>query len=200
MVVLKSSYSSNRPIVQNSQRGKELEEILSPNSSDDICLVFCIYPSSMVESRPSHIYSTYVANGMTGAESQVVNHHERGGGVVKVSTRTQIGALRNSVEQLSQKENIFANNFAKLEKCKSDMMQKKFHNNWRKNFAGNLITRLYVGPSAYPDWPGRLCAPGCCDDTRQGLVATPQKQETAAGRLHRGEGICRLQPDLWRFL
>ena len=36
--------------LQNSQYGKELTITCSPNSSDDLCLSFCIYPSSTVYS------------------------------------------------------------------------------------------------------------------------------------------------------
>ena len=56
---MKSSYSSNRPggnhpilhIVQeqNIQRGKELYQFCLPSSSDDLCLLFCLNPSSMGE-------------------------------------------------------------------------------------------------------------------------------------------------------
>ena len=56
--VFKSSFSSNHPVavhpifqtvlVENSQRGKEFNKFCPPNSSDDFCLFFCIYPSSMV--------------------------------------------------------------------------------------------------------------------------------------------------------
>ena len=41
-----SSYNSNR-LVQNSQRGQELNQFCPPNRSDDICLFFGIYPSFM---------------------------------------------------------------------------------------------------------------------------------------------------------
>ena len=44
-----SSYSSNRPLQQN-QHGKELNKFCPPKRSDDICLFFCLYPSSMVSS------------------------------------------------------------------------------------------------------------------------------------------------------
>ena len=32
-------------LVQSSQRGKELNQFCPPSSSDDLCLLFCIYPS-----------------------------------------------------------------------------------------------------------------------------------------------------------
>ena len=35
-------------LVQKSQRGKDWNTICPPNSSDDVCLFFCINPSSMV--------------------------------------------------------------------------------------------------------------------------------------------------------
>ena len=54
---MNSSFSSNHPgaihpilqfaLVQNSKRGKELNKLRSPNSCNDLCLFFCIYPSSM---------------------------------------------------------------------------------------------------------------------------------------------------------
>ena len=34
-------------LVQNSLRGKELNKFCPPNSNDDLCLLFCINPSSM---------------------------------------------------------------------------------------------------------------------------------------------------------
>ena len=45
---MNSSYSSVRPILESSYCGKE--SILSPKqhaATDDLCLLFCIYPSSM---------------------------------------------------------------------------------------------------------------------------------------------------------
>ena len=36
---------------QNSQRGKEFNTILPPNRSDDLCLLLCLYPSSMSLSK-----------------------------------------------------------------------------------------------------------------------------------------------------
>ena len=54
-----SSFSSNHPgavhpilqifLLQNSLRSMELMKYCPPNSSDDLCLFFCIYPSSMCE-------------------------------------------------------------------------------------------------------------------------------------------------------
>ena len=34
---------------KKSKRGKELSKFFPPNSSDDLCLFFCLYPSSMVQ-------------------------------------------------------------------------------------------------------------------------------------------------------
>ena len=52
-----SSFSSNHPgaihpflqivLEQNSQRGMELNKFCPPNSGDDLCLSFCMHPSSM---------------------------------------------------------------------------------------------------------------------------------------------------------
>ena len=52
-----SSFSSNHPgafrpiilivMVQHSFRGKEWNKFFPPNSSYDLCLFFCLYPSSM---------------------------------------------------------------------------------------------------------------------------------------------------------
>ena len=39
-------------LVQFSQRGKELNNFFSQNRSDDLCLLFCLYPFSMTE--PNH--------------------------------------------------------------------------------------------------------------------------------------------------
>ena len=57
--ILNSSFSSSYPgtihhilrptVVQNSQRGKELNKFCPPISSDDLCLFFCIYPSSIIK-------------------------------------------------------------------------------------------------------------------------------------------------------
>ena len=48
---IKSSYSSNRPRAEySSLGGKELNQFCPPNSSDDLCLLFCLYPSSMAGS------------------------------------------------------------------------------------------------------------------------------------------------------
>ena len=54
---MNSSYSSYRSgaiypilpiiLVQNSNLGKELNPFCPPSSSDDLCLLFCLYPSSM---------------------------------------------------------------------------------------------------------------------------------------------------------
>ena len=38
-------------LVQNSQRGKELKQLCPPNSSDDLCLLFCINRSSLCTSN-----------------------------------------------------------------------------------------------------------------------------------------------------
>ena len=56
--LMNCSFSLNHPdaihpnlqivLVQNSQRGKELNKCCPPHSSDDLCLCFCLYPSSMV--------------------------------------------------------------------------------------------------------------------------------------------------------
>ena len=55
--ILNSSFSfksswSNSPVrqtvpVQKSWRGKEFNKFCAPNRSDDLCLIFCLYPSSM---------------------------------------------------------------------------------------------------------------------------------------------------------
>ena len=56
---MNSSFSLNHPgaiypilqivLVQNSERGKEVNrKFCPPNSSNDLCLFFCLYPSSMV--------------------------------------------------------------------------------------------------------------------------------------------------------
>ena len=42
-----SSYSSNRPTAKQLYRGKELDKFCPANSSDDLCLLFCIYPASI---------------------------------------------------------------------------------------------------------------------------------------------------------
>ena len=42
-----TSYSTNRP-VQNSQRGIELNRFCPPSSSDDLCFLFCLHPSSLL--------------------------------------------------------------------------------------------------------------------------------------------------------
>ena len=39
--------NSNRP-VQNRKRGKELNKFCPPNGSDDLCVVFCINPYSVM--------------------------------------------------------------------------------------------------------------------------------------------------------
>ena len=44
---MNSSYSSNRPSA-NSWRGKELSKFCPPNSKDEHCLFFCLYPCCMV--------------------------------------------------------------------------------------------------------------------------------------------------------
>ena len=41
-----SSYNSNR-LVQNNENGKEFIKFFPPNRSDDLCLLFCLNPSSM---------------------------------------------------------------------------------------------------------------------------------------------------------
>ena len=56
--VMNSSYSSFCPhvihpilkiiLVQNSQRGKEMNRFCPPNSCVDLCLLFCLYPSSVL--------------------------------------------------------------------------------------------------------------------------------------------------------
>ena len=53
------SFSLNHPgaihpilqivLVQNGQRSKEFNNFCPPNSSDDLCLFFCLYPSSKLE-------------------------------------------------------------------------------------------------------------------------------------------------------
>ena len=60
--MMNSSFSSNQPgaihtilhIVQNSQRGKELNKFCPPNSSDDLGPFFCICPSSMILVKQLH--------------------------------------------------------------------------------------------------------------------------------------------------
>ena len=60
-----SSYNSNRP-VQNSYRGKEFNKLFPPKKSNDLCLIFCHYPSSMppplqksiLLQKEAYIYST----------------------------------------------------------------------------------------------------------------------------------------------
>ena len=42
-------------LVQNSQRGDELNTFCPPNSSDDLCLLFCLNPSSMLIWRDAGI-------------------------------------------------------------------------------------------------------------------------------------------------
>ena len=50
---MNSLYSLKSVLVQNSWRGKELNTVCPPNiSNDDLCLLFCINPSSQV--FPSH--------------------------------------------------------------------------------------------------------------------------------------------------
>ena len=38
-------------LVQNSQRSNELNQFCSPNSNDDLCLLFYLYPSSMLSAQ-----------------------------------------------------------------------------------------------------------------------------------------------------
>ena len=38
-------------LVQNSYRGKEWNQFCPPSSSDDLCLLFCLYPSSMLSAQ-----------------------------------------------------------------------------------------------------------------------------------------------------
>ena len=50
ILFFKSSWCTIHPflqivLVQNSQRGKELNKFCPPNSSDDLCLLFCTYLS-----------------------------------------------------------------------------------------------------------------------------------------------------------
>ena len=45
LVLRVHTYNSNRP-VQKSYRGKELDRFFTPNRRDDLCLCFCLYPSS----------------------------------------------------------------------------------------------------------------------------------------------------------
>ena len=46
-----SSHNSNR---ENSQRGKELNKFFPQKRSDNLCLCFCLYPSSM---KLTHLHS-----------------------------------------------------------------------------------------------------------------------------------------------
>ena len=43
-----SSYSQNCPSAQQLQCGKELNKFCPPNTSYNLCLFFCLYPSSML--------------------------------------------------------------------------------------------------------------------------------------------------------
>ena len=43
-------------VVQNSPRGKELNPFYPPNSSDDLCILFCRYPSSLTEAYYCTVY------------------------------------------------------------------------------------------------------------------------------------------------
>ena len=43
-----SRYFSKIILVENSKCGKEFNKFRPPNSSDDLCLLFCLYPSSLV--------------------------------------------------------------------------------------------------------------------------------------------------------
>ena len=64
-----SSYYSNRPL-QNSQRGKELNNFCLPNKSNDLCLFFCLYPSSMTAA----LKASYLPN--WGSDSSVAPSHD----------------------------------------------------------------------------------------------------------------------------
>ena len=43
-------------LVENSQCGKEMIQFRSPSSSDDLCLRFCMYPSSMILPIPQKYF------------------------------------------------------------------------------------------------------------------------------------------------
>ena len=47
-------FSKSSCMVQNSLRGKKLNKFCPPNRSNDLCLCFCLYPSSMAPSSLSY--------------------------------------------------------------------------------------------------------------------------------------------------
>ena len=61
-----SSLYSIHPFLQHHPGGNypvqlyELNHFPSPNSSDDLCLVFCLYPSSMTEFKVSSVVTVKV--------------------------------------------------------------------------------------------------------------------------------------------
>ena len=52
--------------------GKELSHFYSPNNSDDLCLLFCFYPSSMVTWSTTPIFSSKQTNGTPREQAKVV--------------------------------------------------------------------------------------------------------------------------------
>ena len=91
--MMNSSFSSNHPgtihtirqivLVQNSQCGKELNQFCPPNSSDVLCLFFCISPSS----TGYYIGLLYVDTSLKRSFGLVVMKGG-GGGVVKTVVPT----------------------------------------------------------------------------------------------------------------
>ena len=71
-----SSYNSNRPNAKQLTR-QGTEKILSPNSSDDLCLLFCINSSSMMRHKCIIVHTVFQQQERYTLEAQKFPHQRQ---------------------------------------------------------------------------------------------------------------------------